>query len=170
MFRNICIFMCTLAVCLLVAGCGARRSTPAAPVVQTPAPAQTSPAPAPTPQAALAPALRQQPVARTASRPRTEVVSVQKGVASWYGRRFHGRRTASGERFNMYAMTCAHRTLPMKTRVRVTNLRNGKSVVVRVNDRGPYAHGRIVDLSYAAAKKLDIVRSGTARVRLDVLR
>lgn len=94
----------------------------------------------------------------------------QKGKASWYGRRFHGRRTASGERFNMYAMTCAHKRLPMNSRVRVTNLRNGKSVVVRVNDRGPFARGRVIDLSYAAAKKLGFVRAGTARVRVRGLR
>ncbi|WP_027882407.1 septal ring lytic transglycosylase RlpA family protein [Meiothermus rufus] len=93
-----------------------------------------------------------------------------QGRASWYGGRFHGRRTASGERFNKFHLTAAHRTLPFGTRVRVTNLHNGRSVVVRINDRGPYSQGRILDLSYAAARQLGILRQGVAQVRLEILR
>ena len=93
----------------------------------------------------------------------------QSGVASYYGPGFHGRRTANGEAFDMHAMTAAHRTLPFGTKVKVTNLANGKSAIVRVNDRGPYANGRIIDLSVAAAKQIGSTSSGTARVTLEVL-
>lgn len=91
------------------------------------------------------------------------------GVASFYGRRFHGRLTANGERFDMNAMTAAHKTLPFGTRVRVTNARNGRSVVVRINDRGPFIKGRTIDLSRAAAKRLGFVSRGHARVELDII-
>ena len=91
------------------------------------------------------------------------------GAASYYGKRFHGRRTANGERFNMNAMTAAHKSLPFGTKVRVTNRRNGKSVVVRINDRGPYHGGRIIDLSRAAAARIGMLKTGTASVKLDVL-
>ena len=100
------------------------------------------------------------------------VVSVgwtQEGIASWYGPNFHGGKTSNGERYNMYAMTAAHKTLPMNTMIRVTNNRNGRSVVVRVNDRGPFVRGRIVDLSYIAARKVGIDKTGTAPVKLEVL-
>ncbi|MFP4106468.1 MAG: septal ring lytic transglycosylase RlpA family protein [Phycisphaerae bacterium] len=97
------------------------------------------------------------------------VSSVHEGTASWYGPKFHGKKTASGEVFDQTALTAAHRTLPFGTRVRVTNLANGKSVVVRVNDRGPFVKGRIIDLSRAAAEEIGMIRSGTARVRLEVL-
>jgi rare lipoprotein A (peptidoglycan hydrolase) len=93
----------------------------------------------------------------------------QVGVASWYGGEFHGNRTASGDRFNQHAMTAAHRSLPLGTPVRVTNLENGRSVVVRVTDRGPFVHGRVIDVSQAAARSLGMVRSGTARVRVVAL-
>jgi rare lipoprotein A len=93
----------------------------------------------------------------------------QVGRASWYGKYFQGRETASGENYNMYGMTCAHRTLPLGTLLRVTNLRNHKSVVVRVNDRGPYPENRVVDLSYAAANFLGFRERGLAPVRLEVL-
>jgi rare lipoprotein A len=91
------------------------------------------------------------------------------GLASWYGPGFHGRRSASGERFNQNAMTAAHRHLPFGTQVRVTNVNNGRSVVVRINDRGPYARGRVIDLSAAAAKVLGLVQTGVAPVQIDVL-
>jgi len=87
-----------------------------------------------------------------------------RGAASWYGRKFHGRRTSSGERYDMFAMTAAHRTLPLPSYVRVMNLRNGRSVVVKVNDRGPFLHNRLIDLSYAAAYKLGIIGTGTGLV------
>jgi rare lipoprotein A len=93
----------------------------------------------------------------------------ETGVASWYGEDFHNRKTASGEKFDMYAFTAAHRTLPMPTYLTVLNLENNKSVVVKVNDRGPFSKGRIIDLSYAAAKQLDMLNSGTARVHITVL-
>jgi rare lipoprotein A len=91
------------------------------------------------------------------------------GHASWYGPGFHGRLTANGERYNQYGMTAAHRTLPFGTRMRVTNLANGRSVVVRVNDRGPYIYGRELDLSKGAAQIIGLMGSGTGRVRMEVL-
>ncbi len=93
----------------------------------------------------------------------------QAGRASWYGKGFHGRRTANGERFNMNALTAAHRTLPLASYIRVTNQANGKSVVVKVNDRGPFSRGRVLDLSYAAAKVIGLVHSGTGRVKIQGL-
>jgi rare lipoprotein A len=93
----------------------------------------------------------------------------ETGIASWYGKDFHNRKTASGEKFDMYAFTAAHRTLPMPTYISVVNLENNKSVVVKVNDRGPFSKGRILDLSYAAAQKLGMVDSGTAKVRITIL-
>ena len=91
---------------------------------------------------------------------------VKRGIASWYGKKFHGRKTSNGERYNMYAMTAAHKTLPIPTYLQVTNLDNGKRVVVRVNDRGPFHGNRIIDLSYAAASKLGFVQNGTGRVEI----
>lgn len=92
-----------------------------------------------------------------------------KGIASWYGPNFHAKKTSNGETYNMYALTAAHKTLPMNTVVRVDNLENGKSVIVRVNDRGPFVDGRIIDLSNTAAHAIDMVRKGTARVKITVL-
>lgn len=91
----------------------------------------------------------------------------QTGMASWYGRQFHGRKTASGETFDMNAMTAAHRSLPLNCYIRVTNKTNGKSVVVKVNDRGPFHGNRVVDLSYGAAKRLGITNAGTAKVSIE---
>ncbi len=107
--------------------------------------------------------------------PRTEAPrkarrgKVQRGKASWYGRRFQGRKTASGERFDRRKLTAAHRKLRFGTRVRVTNLDNGKSVVVRINDRGPFGRGRIIDVSEAAARRLDMIRAGVVRVKVEVV-
>ena len=92
----------------------------------------------------------------------------ETGMASWYGKKFHGRKTANGERYNMNALTAAHRTLPFGTVVRVTNLDNGRSVVVRINDRGPFKKGRIIDLSRKAARELDMIGPGVVKVRLKV--
>jgi rare lipoprotein A len=92
------------------------------------------------------------------------------GHASWYGPGFHGRRTANGERFNQYAMTAAHKSLPFGTRMRVTNLVNGRSVIVRINDRGPFIPGRVLDLSQGAAQEIGIISSGTGNVKMEVLR
>ncbi|WP_372831268.1 septal ring lytic transglycosylase RlpA family protein [Pontibacterium sp.] len=93
----------------------------------------------------------------------------QRGGASWYGKKFHGHATSNGEKYDMYAMTAAHKSLPIPTYVRVTNLKNGRQVIVRVNDRGPFHQGRIIDLSYAAASKLDMLRSGTAQVEVEAI-
>ncbi|MBW1898589.1 MAG: septal ring lytic transglycosylase RlpA family protein [Deltaproteobacteria bacterium] len=93
----------------------------------------------------------------------------QDGIASWYGKKFHGRKTANGEIYDMYAMTAAHKTLPLGTYVRVQNKKNNKEVVVRVNDRGPFVQNRIIDLSYTAAKKLDAVGPGTIQVEVTAL-
>ncbi|MEE8320567.1 MAG: septal ring lytic transglycosylase RlpA family protein [Gammaproteobacteria bacterium] len=94
---------------------------------------------------------------------------IKKGIASWYGKKFHGRRTSSGETYNMYAMTAAHKTLPLPTYVQVTNLKNGRRVIVKVNDRGPFHENRIIDLSYTAAAKLDIIKNGTGVVEIRAL-
>jgi len=121
-----------------------------------------------------------EPLHRFANRPYTvfgreylPMVSVtshrERGMASWYGRRFHGRPTASGEPYDMYGMTAAHPTLPIPSYVRVTNVQNGRSVVVRVNDRGPFLHNRVIDLSYTAALKLDFVRAGSTLVEVDLV-
>jgi rare lipoprotein A len=112
-------------------------------------PPQQAPAPAPAPQA-FEPA--------------------GQGEASYYGAELAGNRTASGERFNPAALTCAHRSLPLGSMVRVTNVANGRSVVVRVNDRGPFAHSRIIDVSLAAAREIGLIRAGRGQVRLDLVR
>jgi rare lipoprotein A len=91
----------------------------------------------------------------------------ERGIASWYGKKFHGKPTSSGEIYDMHAMTAAHKTLPIPTDVRVTNLRNGKSIIVTVNDRGPFVDSRIIDLSHSAAQKLDMISAGTAFVEVE---
>ncbi|MFV2060962.1 MAG: septal ring lytic transglycosylase RlpA family protein [Gammaproteobacteria bacterium] len=90
----------------------------------------------------------------------------KKGIASWYGKKFHGRSTSSGEKYNMYGMTAAHKNLPLPSYVRVTNLKNKRSIIVKVNDRGPFHANRIIDLSYAAATKLNIISTGTGIVEV----
>jgi rare lipoprotein A len=133
-----------LSLAVLVAACARTRHEPP---TATPAPAA--------PPAAVAP-------------PR-EPRAVLTGTASWYGEPHHGRTTASGERFDMHALTAAHRTLPLGTRVLVTNVANGRAVEVRINDRGPAVAERIIDLSYAAARALGAVGDGVFRVRIAVL-
>ncbi|WP_299786727.1 septal ring lytic transglycosylase RlpA family protein [uncultured Shewanella sp.] len=91
------------------------------------------------------------------------------GIASWYGSKFHGHLTSNGETYDMYSMSAAHKTLPLPSYVRVTNLDNSKQVIVRVNDRGPFHEGRIIDLSYAAAHRLDVLKTGTAKVKIEVI-
>jgi rare lipoprotein A len=107
--------------------------------------------------------------ARPPPRPTGDGGNVQRGLASWYGGKHHGGPTASGERFDKNAMTAAHRSLRMNTRVRVTNRRNGRSVVVRINDRGPYGRA-IIDLSEAAARQLDMIEAGVVPVTVERLR
>jgi len=94
---------------------------------------------------------------------------VQYGISSYYGEDFHGKTTANGEVFDMYGLTAAHKTLPLNTIIRVTNLENNKSLILRINDRGPYVKGRILDCSYGAALKLGFVGQGTARVKIEVI-
>jgi rare lipoprotein A len=93
----------------------------------------------------------------------------QRGMASWYGKRYHGQKTSSGEVYDMYAMSAAHPTLPIPSYARVTNLANGRSVVVRINDRGPFRSARIIDVSYAAAHKLGFIQAGAAQVELEAI-
>ncbi len=124
------------------------------------------PAPAPRPEAPAAP-----PARPAASAPDASVGTryVEEGNASWYGLPFNGRRSSNGEVYDMNRMTAAHRTLPFDTMVRVTNLSNGRSAVVRITDRGPFVDNRILDLSLAGARELDMVSTGVARVRLEVI-
>jgi len=100
---------------------------------------------------------------------RAQTLQTYEGMASFYAHDFHGKKTANGEIFNMRAKTAAHRSFPFNTKVRVTNLSNNKSVIVRVNDRGPFKLERIMDLSMGAAEELDMIKSGTAKVRLEVI-
>ncbi len=142
-----------LLLCLFLAGCGHRRVRPAAP---PPPPAETA-QPAP------------QPYAETTPRPHRNILSSEVGIASWYGAPYHNARGANGRIYNQDAMTAAHRTLPLGSVVRVTDLATHKSAVVTITDRGPFVHGRILDLSRAAAIKIGMYRSGTAWVRIDLL-
>ncbi len=145
-------FSGALALCLTVSGCRHRHVQAAAP---PPPPTEQAP-PTPFPQ--------------RAPQSRRPVLHSQIGIASWYGAPYHNAREADGQIYNQNGMTAAHRTLPMGTLVRVTNLSNRKSVVVTIADRGPFVPGRILDLSRAAAIKIGVWRTGTARVRIDVLR
>lgn len=166
---SVALRLAALAAATLLAGCGALAPpgpVPAAPVPA--APPRTAPAhelPAAVPQVE-APA--RDPAELPLPAPDgTPAAPVQTGIASWYGARFHGRRTASGERFDMHALTAAHPSLPFGTRAKVRNPANGREVVVRINDRGPFTRGRIVDLSRAAARLLGI--AGIAPVELQPL-
>jgi rare lipoprotein A len=167
-------------VCVAVgmAGC---FSSPPRPEPESPRPATVPPASAETPPAPdsvpdMVP--RAEPRSRHGNPPFYDVMGkryfvlsssvgyVERGVASWYGPGFHKVRTSTGESYDMYGMTAAHKTLPLPAYVRVTNLQNGRSIVVRVNDRGPFVGNRIIDLSYTAASKLDMLRNGTAMVEV----
>jgi rare lipoprotein A len=132
-------------------------------VVKPPA---TAPTPTPTPPETSKRGKPSRP--KRQPPPTAPIVQGEEGIASWYGHPFDGRRTSSGEIYNMHAMTAAHRTLPFGTKVRVHDLENGQTVVVRINDRGPFVAGRIIDLSYAAAKAMGM--TGTALVRLQILK
>jgi rare lipoprotein A len=154
-----------LATLALVGGCAGRPPADG-PAVRLPGPPPSDPIP------------RQEPRSRYGNGPyyqvlgqRYEVMKTgtgyrERGVASWYGKKFHGKPTSSRETYDMYAMTAAHKTLPLPSYVRVTNLRNNESVIVRVNDRGPFVSNRIIDLSYAAAERLDMIRDGTSLVEV----
>ena len=154
---------------LVVSGCG-RKPVPTRPD-GSPRPAMRTPAPAPG-KAGPVPKGTFKPYTISGKKyyPLTSSNGyVQRGVASWYGRDFHGLKTANGERYDMHAMTCAHKVLPMNTYVRITNEDNGRVVTLRVNDRGPFVDSRIVDLSYSGAKALDMLGPGTAKVRLEAV-
>jgi rare lipoprotein A len=150
---------------------------PATPPAPAPAPPPTPPSTATTPDTVP----RAEPRSAHGNPPFYDVLGqryyvlassdgyLERGVASWYGPTFHGGNTSSGEPYNMYAMTAAHKTLPLPCYARVTNLRNGHSVVVRINDRGPFVANRLIDLSYSAAVKLDMLREGTTLVEVRTL-
>lgn len=110
------------------------------------------------------------PIVRASRKKAESTRPYQVGTASWYGSYFHGKATASGEPYNMYDLTAAHRSLPLGSWVRVTNLRNGRAVIVRINDRGPYVAPRIIDVSYSVARILEFKAQGLQRVRLDVVK
>jgi rare lipoprotein A len=160
-------------VCLLIGGCGS-TSNPGGyykddgPHANPPSNLERVPDAVP----------KSEPLSKFANRPYTAMgtsytpmTSVQpfrqRGLASWYGKRYHGQKTSSGEIYDMYQMTAAHPTLPIPSYARVTNTKNGKSVVVRINDRGPFRSGRIIDLSYVAAYKLGYVQAGEATVEVE---
>lgn len=180
--------LCAGGIVLLVAGCalvGGRAGGGGAPARAPAPPRGTVPAPiAPTPAqiAAIPDAVpRIEPRSRNGNPPFYDVLGhhytllatpqgyVERGVASWYGPGFHGISTSLGEPYDMYGMTAAHKTLPIPCYARVTNLANGRSVVVRINDRGPFVANRLIDLSYTAAAKLDMLRLGTAMVEVRVI-
>ena len=156
----------------IAAGLAACFSTPSQP---------SAAAPTPVPESVLNAVPRAEPRSRNGNPPFYDVFGIryyvlsssvgyrERGVASWYGPGFHKVRTSTGETYDMYGMTAAHKTLPLPAFVRVTNLQNGRSVVVRVNDRGPFVGNRIIDLSYTAAAKLDMLRNGTAMVEVSTI-
>ena len=165
---------------LLATGCSVTRRAP--PPAPPPAPEAPGAAPAPADLNAIGDAVpRVEPRSTKGNPPFYDVLGrryfvlgasdgyLERGVASWYGPTFHGGSTSSGEPYDMYGMTAAHKTLPLPCYARVTNLKNGKSVVVRINDRGPFVANRLIDLSYTAAAKLDMIREGTTLVEVRTL-
>jgi rare lipoprotein A len=176
-----CTVALAAALALALGGCFFARETPTPQPPAKPPAANLPPAPVRTPQGALEipdAVPRYEPRSPYGNPPFYDVFGkryfvlsssadyVERGVASWYGPGFHKVRTSTGEIYDMYGMTAAHKTLPLPAYVRVTNLQNGRSVVVRVNDRGPFVGNRIIDLSYTAAAKLDMLRDGTAMVEV----
>jgi rare lipoprotein A len=166
-----------LIIAVALTACSSTPQQPALPA-SIPSPPSVPAAPPPAPDAVPDAVPRIEPRARNGNPPFYDVFGKryyvlsssvgywERGVASWYGPGFHKVRTSTGEPYDMYGMTAAHRTLPLPAYVRVTNLQNGRSVVVRVNDRGPFVGNRIIDLSYTAAAKLDMLRNGTAMVEI----
>lgn len=158
--QNRCLSVSVVAaIMLLLSACGGHKTAKSQPV--PPPPTITAPQPAPPSEASTTP---------TPSSPRkAKPIYVETGMASWYGPPYHNRRGANGEIYNEHAMTAAHRTLPLNSMVRVTNLTTGRSAMVRITDRGPFVGDRVVDLSLAAAKAVDVWQAGTAEVKLEVL-
>jgi rare lipoprotein A len=148
---------------LLAAGCGSKRR-PAAKLPPPPSPATEAPSTAGARQTA------EPRLEASAAEPAGPPIHVEQGLASWYGAAYHNRRAANGEVYDMHALTAAHRTLPLNSLVRVVNPKTGSSVVVRITDRGPFVQGRVIDLSLAAAKAVEVWRPGVAPVRLEVLK
>jgi rare lipoprotein A len=169
--------LATASALLALSACSMTAPRPAAPAGHPPQPAAPPPAVDTVPDAVP----RVEPRSAHGNPPFYDVLGkryyvlaaadgyLERGVASWYGPTFHGGNTSSGEPYDMYAMTAAHKTLPLPCYARVTNLRNGRSVVVRINDRGPFVANRLIDLSYSAATKLDMVRDGTTLVEVRTL-
>jgi rare lipoprotein A len=155
-------WLAALLLATLAAGCAGRRPISAAPPTTSP---ESNPAPSPAPRS-TEPGATQPP---TRSAPFIPGIYVEQGIASWYGIPFHGRRAANGEIFDMNTLVAAHRTLPFGSIVRVTNLNNGRQTEVRVIDRGPFVGDRILDLARAAAVGLDMIGTGTAPVRIELL-
>jgi len=165
------VLLAILALVLSLGGCASKKSSDGPPRSGSSVSGSLPPDAVP----------REEPKSRYGNPPVYEVYGVrysvmnssygykERGVASWYGKKFHGRKTSSQEPYDMYAMTAAHKSLPLPTYVRVRNLRNNKSIVVRVNDRGPFVDNRIIDLSYSAAIKLDMISDGTALVEVTAL-
>jgi len=162
----------TVVAGLLLAACGEKKQVrvtpPPPPPITTPAVAASASAsvPAPPPSALPREKNSDELTFPTDAKP----LLVETGMASWYGAPYHNRRGSNGELYDMNAMTAAHRTLPLGSIVRVTNIKTGHSCIVRITDRGPFVEGRILDLSYAAAQKIDVWRPGVAQVRLEVMR
>ncbi len=150
------------ATALLLTGCGGRKTARSQPIPPPPTVATEEPTPNPTPES---PSTSSEPAVSRSKKP----IYVETGMASWYGPPYNHRRSADGKVYNQNAMTAAHRTLPLNSVVRVTNLSTGRAAVVRITDRGPFVEDRIVDLSLAAAKAVDVWRPGTAEVKLEVL-
>lgn len=177
MARDSLRFLAAAILAGTLTGCATSPPAPDRPMPTLPGPAHEKPRiePGAAPEAALPPAsLPGNPPFYEVMGERYHVLPEsagynEQGVASWYGREFHGRRTSNGEVYDMYALTAAHKTLPLPTTARVTNLANGKSIVVRINDRGPFKKGRIIDLSYGAARELGFVSDGTAMVEVQAL-
>ncbi|SNY54092.1 rare lipoprotein A [Arsukibacterium tuosuense] len=179
MFRHYCGVI--VSATLLLAGC----SSPSQPVSPNAGRYQqqqdSKPARLPTLLEMTDPAPKAEPLSRGGNRPyqvfgqhyspvANITVFKESGIASWYGNKFHGHLTSNGETYNMFAMTAAHKTLPLPSYVKVTNLENGQSAIVRVNDRGPFHRDRIIDLSYSAASKIGMLQRGTARVQLELIK
>jgi rare lipoprotein A len=176
-----------LPLCALVFGCSTRAPMPVPPSAPAGAPSgryyaddgpptvapeqlENTPDAVPRAEALHRFANRAYVVFGTSYQPRTTLAPFKEtGVGSWYGRKFHGQKTAIGEVYDMFAMTAAHPTAPLPSYMRVRNLENGRAAIVRVNDRGPFLHGRVIDLSYAAAAKLGYVRQGSARVEVELI-
>jgi rare lipoprotein A len=164
------IMVVVLSVSFLLTGCGghkqARVDVPPAPPISEPEPhASASSEP---PGKTTTPAQPEEDAFRIPAD--AKPISVETGLASWYGGPYHNRRGSNGEIYNMHAMTAAHRTLPLGSIVRVTNVKTGSSALVRITDRGPFIEGRVLDLSQAAAKKIDLLQAGVAMVRIEVMR